>query len=270
MACKRCRARKLKCENKDSVAPCKRCEGENAECVFVPVADDTKPPKTGSPSRGTPEDRRSNRQSAPSPSPAQMTMSRSLPNNIATNVNHDRSSQLRGGVSTSHMYYPHPLYSQRHSQPSSTSMTGEQTGAGFSSPHYRGAAFSGLDGPTPSYGPDSVQPEYHSHPNMTSYVNQGRPQPIPSTSPYNYSPPPDPPYSQGIYGPNQQARVTQNQAYYPPGETVHEPHNSQHQQYYLANGHYPQPPQPSGLPGYPDPSIGPQRDNSNFYSHYTR
>ena len=49
------------------MAPCKRCEGEKAECIFVPVADDTKPPKTANYRRGSSEDCRS--QSATSASP---------------------------------------------------------------------------------------------------------------------------------------------------------------------------------------------------------
>ncbi|KAF7776235.1 hypothetical protein Agabi119p4_4628 [Agaricus bisporus var. burnettii] len=48
MACTNCRARKLKCENKDSVPPCKRCAHDHKpDCQFVSVAEDK--------SRGTSE-----------------------------------------------------------------------------------------------------------------------------------------------------------------------------------------------------------------------
>ncbi|KAJ3573868.1 hypothetical protein NP233_g2144 [Leucocoprinus birnbaumii] len=247
MACTRCRSRKLKCENKDSVPPCKRCEGDNVvECIFVPVADDAKAQKAKNSSRDSSEDRRSHHHRKPSPSPTQVMAShprvKDEPND------YQDVGRPQGNYTT-------------------TFPSDDQVGVPFvNNQPYRGdGSFSGL---ARSQWSSSSQPR--NYPSQSTrvapygghYVTPSGPSP-PSES-YVYSPSPDPPYSHEIYGPNHQPRAMQNQPYYAPPGPVQQSPSSQHTHpYYLANGHYN--PQPSGLAGYPDANMGPQ-DNSNSHN----
>lgn len=256
MACRRCRARKLKCENKDSVAPCKRCEGERAECIFVPVANDTKLPKAADSSRGSSEDCRSFNQRAASASPT----------NRGTTIQ-GMPPQSFETFSTSSACCRRPDINS----PTSANLplpTEEQTNTGFAGLHYRNEAFASVDG-SPWLNP--VQPEYSLHPIMAHaimappHVNQGQPHP---SARYSYSPPSDLSYSREAYTADPQPRLgIDTHSYHTSGDTLHESQNLQHQ-YHLPNGYYQRFQfQPNDLPANSVLHVGSEH-NDNFYGHY--
>lgn len=151
------------------------------------------------------------------------------------------------------MYYP-----QAGQRPPQSGNTVERAGQGFQPHNYRhGGDFPAVDG-SPNPWPGTAQPPYTTHPSMVQYVNQGHPRPPGPTSPhFAYSSGSESSYSQPLYNSDQQPRGIHSQSYYGQGEAAHNSQTSQ-QQYYLPNGHYQPGAQPSGLPGYPDPSIDPQ------------
>lgn len=160
--------------------------------------------------------------------------------------------------SNSPIYYPQAVSRQSQSGNPSPPAT-ERTGSGFQHPSYR-QDFPAVDGSsTPWTG--SAQPVYPTHQSIaTQYVNQGLSRPsVPTSPPYAYSPASESSYTQPIYGPDHQPRGIPSQSYYTQGEAAHDSQTSQQQYYISPNGHYQPQPQPSGLPGYPDPNIDPQQ-----------
>jgi hypothetical protein len=162
---------------------------------------------------------------------------------------------MRVSFLASHSYYPH--HQPQLGRPSASNASphpSERSIPGFPSYRHDGS-FPVVDS-TQNHWPGSNQPVYPRHPSMaTPYANQGSSrQSVPIRSGYPYSSPSDPPYQSSIYGSDPEPRILNNQGYYNSVDPAHEPSNSQ-QQYYLANTPYPNNPQPSGLPGYPDPNI---------------